>query len=44
VKRGVDYILSNIDDDYEKIGVIENKYGARPAYKKEGNCFVLKKR
>lgn len=45
VKGAVDTIVSNLDKDkYEIIGTLENKFGARPDWLKEGNCFVIKKK
>lgn len=42
VKLAVDELIETLTE-YEVIGTLENKFGARPSSLKEGNCFVLRK-
>jgi cephalosporin hydroxylase len=44
VKIGVDSMIKSIEEKYEIIGTLPNTYGAKPAHKKEGNCFIIKKK
>jgi predicted O-methyltransferase YrrM len=44
VKRAVDHIVSEIQSNYNIIGSLENKYGARPTELKQSNEFIIQKR
>ena len=43
VKPAVDGLVSNLKNDYNIIGTIQNTLGARPAELIEGNCFIIQK-
>jgi hypothetical protein len=44
VKIGVNQLLPEIEKTYNIIGTIPNTLGARPIDRKEGNCFIIKKK
>lgn len=44
VKIGVNQLLPEIEKNYDIIGTIPNTLGARPIDRKEGNCFIIKKK
>ena len=43
VKHADDGLVSNLKNDYNIIGTIQNTLGARPAELIEGNCFIIQK-
>jgi len=44
VKIGVNQLLPEIEKNYDIIGTISNTLGAKPSEKKEGNCYIIKKK
>jgi predicted O-methyltransferase YrrM len=44
VKKYVNDLVENINDEYEIIGTISNTLGARPSNLINGNCFILRKK
>jgi predicted O-methyltransferase YrrM len=44
VKKYVDELVKNINDEYEIIGTIPNTLKARPSDLINGNCFILRKK
>ena len=44
VKKAVNQLLPEIEKNYDIIGTMPNTLGARPSEKKEGNCFIIKKK
>lgn len=43
VKLAVNFITTNLQNEYEIIGTIKNTLNARPSNCIDGNCFIIKK-